>query len=179
VLSIFGVFLGYEVLYLFHHPWCFRECVRLDVLNDKTFSIRSTPYPSHLTCRHWLSTLSLCHPTTMIHLSSLRTCYPPSPFSTPTPSTSTPNPTNTVKAILLLCLHVLRYFRLHPSSPSPLSSSRYARPFCPNSRSPTLTSCKALPVPHWHIGASISHFSFLCIREFVRRSTCQSHIDHG
>ena len=29
VLSIFGVFLGYEVVYVFHHRWRFRESARL------------------------------------------------------------------------------------------------------------------------------------------------------
>jgi hypothetical protein len=37
VACIFGVFLGYEVLYLFHRRSCIHECARLNVLDDKTY----------------------------------------------------------------------------------------------------------------------------------------------
>ena len=49
VLSIYDVFLVYEVLYLVHRRWCSRLHARLNVLSDRTNVLHQVdPYPSRL-----------------------------------------------------------------------------------------------------------------------------------
>ena len=110
-------------IFLFHCRWRFREYSRPNVLSDKTY--RS---PSGRPLLPILPVV-LVAMSSSNHLSSLRTNYPPSPFPTPSTSTSTPNPENTVRAILTVMCTCAPFLPLPPSSPSPLSSSCYARPF--------------------------------------------------
>lgn len=93
------------------HRWRFRECARLNVLNDKT--CRS---PSGRTLilpiLPVVTGFQLRHPTAIFHLYLL-------PLFTPSASISTPNPTNTVNAILTVMCTCAPLLSLPPSLPSP------------------------------------------------------------
>jgi hypothetical protein len=66
VLWIFGVFLGYEVLYSYYRRWRFREYSRLDVIEDMTYCLLHLGRPLILPI-YLSSSFQLCrHPTTFL-----------------------------------------------------------------------------------------------------------------
>jgi hypothetical protein len=59
VFLIFGAFLDYVVLYLFYRRWCFRECARLNVLNNNKTYHSPSSRPLILPILHVVAGLSV------------------------------------------------------------------------------------------------------------------------
>jgi len=132
--SISGILKWVLVLLHASRAGCFRYSVSyLAVIHRSLYaSGRSLILPSYQSSLAF----SFVAMSSYNHLSSLLTSYPPSARSA---STSTPNPTNTDKAILTVMCTCAPLPFLYPLPRSPLSSSRYARPFYLN-----------LPITNFH-----------------------------